>query len=210
MSSLPCILLLPYILLLSLHVAYADVREWTNIDGETIDGEMVGKTDDTVTLRIEGGKHGGRNIELKLADLCEDDVKFTKENEIVVVIAPVFRCQTVKKSSYIPYKSKSSAVIEISLTNTKNADLELFVVWIGEGRNKDVFGVYATEAKKIQADGGYRMGITFNHYGEFSKQHKGHVVYVIHKGKMIDSYCSMRGDILVGMSEAALNRHLGR
>jgi len=200
------------ILLLSIHVASADVREWTNNDGETIDGEMVGKTGDTVTLRIEGGKHGGRNIELKLADLCEDDVKFTKENEIVVVIAPVFRCQTVKHTSYIPKKSKSSATIEMTLMNTKNADLELFVVWIGEGRNKDVFGVYATEAKKIQADGKYRVGVTFNNKRKrkFSKQHKGHVVYVIHKGKMIDSYCSMRGDILVGMSEAALNRHLGR
>jgi len=64
------------ILLLSLHVASADVREWTNNDGETIDGEMIGKTDDTVTLRIEGGKHDGKNVELKLAGLCEDDAKF--------------------------------------------------------------------------------------------------------------------------------------
>jgi len=210
MSSLPCSLLLPCVLLLSIHVASADVREWTNNDGKTIDGEMVEKKDDEVTLKIKGGKRNGKIFKIKLSDLCEDDVKFIKENEIVVAVDPFFRCQTVKKTSYIPYKSKSSAVIEISLTNTKNADLELIVVWIGEGRNKDVFGVYATEAKKIQADGGYRMGITFNHYGEFSKQHKGHVVYVIHKGKVIDSYCSMRGDILVGMSEAALNKHLGR
>jgi hypothetical protein len=195
---------------LSIHVASADVREWTNNDGKTIHGEMVEKKDDEVTLKIKGGKRNGKIFKIKLSDLCEDDVKFIKENEIVVAVDPFFRCQTVKKTSYIPYKSKSSATIEMTLVNTKNADLELFVVWIGEGRNKDVFGVYATEAKKTQADGAYRMGITFNHYGEFSKQHKGHVVYVIHKGKVIDSYCSMRGDILVGMSEAALNKHLAR
>jgi hypothetical protein len=179
------------VILILANLAKAEMRTWTRIDGKKVKAEMVTKTEDAVTIAINGKHH-----KVWLADLIDVDRDFVNNNE--PKIRPSFRCKTVAKTSYIPYKKKSSTKIKVTLKNTKNADLSLFIVWIGEDMNRDETGVFKTDSKNITMNGDYEFNVLYDHRGRYSKQHKMHAVYLIHQKnnnkELIDEFYSLRNE----------------
>ena len=195
-------LLLGIILLGVLSVSVsAELRAWTRKDGKTVKGVMVEKTETTVTLRIKS-----KEYTLKLDDLSEEDVKYVQKSEVALELD--IEVKTLKRSSYIPGKKFSTRTIEISLEETRGVKLQLFCVWIGEGKSKDQIGVFKTEVKDIEGDGKHQFSVVYPLYpaNAFDKQHKAYYLYVLRGEKILHLERGSLGNRLDGLAKQAYEK----
>jgi len=120
------------ILLLLTSIASGEVRKWTNNEGRAIQGEMVEKTDDEVTVKIKSGKYNGREFKLKLADLSEDDREF-----VANFVEPV------RDIEWQPLKGKLSKIYMVGPyvgEKAAEASADAFVKWLAAPEEEDFLG----------------------------------------------------------------------
>ena len=125
-------LLLPLISLLIVSVAHAEVRTWTNKEGQAIRAVMIEKADDEVTVKVKGGKHNGKEFKLKLADLSDGDRKFVAD-----------WVEPVRDFDWQPLKGKLSNIYMVGPyvgEKATEASADAFVKWLAAPEEEDFLG----------------------------------------------------------------------
>jgi hypothetical protein len=125
-------LLLPLISLLIVSVAHAEVRTWTNKEGQAIRAVMIEKADDEVTVKVKGGKHNGKEFKLKLADLSDGDRKFVAD-----------WVEPVRDFDWQPLKGKLSNIYMVGPyvgEKAAEASADAFAKWLAAPEEEDFLG----------------------------------------------------------------------
>jgi hypothetical protein len=87
--------------------AFAELRTWTSIDGRTIEGELVGKTEEVATIK----RSDGAAVDVPLKMLSPKDQAYVKSAEIAAP-APGLK-ETVLKFFAIRERGEASPIDQV-------------------------------------------------------------------------------------------------
>jgi hypothetical protein len=151
--------------------AAEESRTWTDATGRKIAGTLKSKDDRSADILLANGKRA--KIPLKqLSDEDRDYVAAADVHPDVVMLA------TTRKVDSNEAKSKWDArSIDVTLSKVHGRDYTVEVLWLGDGGDKNAYGIHKRQMTETQADGPLRFEVVYNG-GRFGSNHRGWVAYI--------------------------------
>ncbi len=166
--------------------AAEESRTWTDIEGRTLSGRLVAKNADSVRVRLDTG----REVRIEMEKLSEECRKYAEGADLSGEATMVVKTAALRSNTK---SGKDKRALDITLAQVGKAELEVVVIWLGDGPGSGKYGVWKTDTFQAE-DGTLRAETIYSgSASEFGANFRGWVVGLKNEeGKWLHKAASMK------------------
>jgi len=156
-----------------LSIAAETSRNWMDVKGRVIKGQLVAKTTDTATLMLASGKR----VPVKLETLSKDDQDYVAKADLKPV--PRMLAKTVAVKSNEAGTKADERKVTVDVSDVHDRPLKVRIVWIGDSGGKNDYGVAKADEADVASDRSVEFAFKFGTGAKFSRNYKGYAVELL-------------------------------